>query len=106
MPTTKEVVEVKEVEVKNNALTITFAKPYNFEGETYKSVDLSGLDDVTASQLSAVESDVQAIVPELSMDYALILASKVTNHPQAFFLALPGKEGLKVKRMVQGFLND
>lgn len=105
MPATKKE-EVKVVEVKNNDLIIKFAKPYQFEGETYNEVDLSGLEDVTASQLSSVESEVHAIMPELAMEYSLILASKVTNHPQAFFLAMPGKEGLKVKRLVTGFLNS
>lgn len=89
-----------------SALTINFSKPYEFEGETFNSVDLSGLEDVTAAQLSSVEEQVTAIVPELSLDYALLLAAKVTNHPTAFFQALPGKEGLKVKRVVQGFLNS
>lgn len=106
MPATTKKEELTVVETKNNDLTIKFSKPYQFEGETFNEVDLSGLEDITASHLSSVESEVQAMVPEMAMDYALILASKVTNHPQAFFFALPAKEGLKVKRLVTIFLNS
>lgn len=89
-----------------NQLTINFSKPFEFEGKTFESIDLSNLEDVTAAQLVSVEEQVTAIVPELSMDYALLLAAKVSNQPAAFFQSLPGKEGLKVKRVVQGFLNN
>lgn len=90
----------------NEALTIKFSKPFEFEKETYESVDLSGLEDITAAHLSAVEEQVTAIVPELSLEYALILAAQVTEHPVEFFKSLPGKEGLKIKRVVQSFLNN
>lgn len=91
---------------KNEALTINFSKPFEFEGETFESVDLSGLEDVTAAQLASIEEQVTAIVPELSIEYALLLAAKVSDKPTAFFQSLPAKEGLKIKRLVQGFLNN
>ena len=34
------------VEDEENYLKITFSKPYNFEGEVFKGVDLSGLEDI------------------------------------------------------------
>lgn len=91
---------------KKELLTINFSKPFEFEEKTFDSIDLSGLENVTASQLASVEEHVTAIVPELSMDYALLLASTVSDQPVEFFQSLPGKEGLKVKRLVQGFLNS
>lgn len=91
---------------KNEALTHKFSKPFQFEGKSFESVDLSGIEDITAAQLASIEEGVSAVspMPEMTLDYALLLAAKVTEHPLAFFQSLPGKEALKIKRLVQGFL--
>ena len=34
---------------------ITFGKPYDFEGETFKGIDLSGLENIKGRQLTAIE---------------------------------------------------
>ena len=38
-----------------NYLMITFGKPYDFEGETFKGIDLSGLENIKGRQLTAIE---------------------------------------------------
>ncbi|WP_163538306.1 phage tail assembly protein [Gracilibacillus sp. YIM 98692] len=91
-------------------LIITFKKPYKFEGEEYKKVDLSGIENLSTRDL--VEADKQfntsgqmAIMNEMTTGYSLIIASKASGHPVEFFEQLPAGEGLKVKNRVMGFLN-
>lgn len=93
-----------------NQKKITFKKPYKFENRDYKEVDLSGLDDMKTSDL--IDADVQfstsgqfSVMNELSLGYAIIVASKTSGKPVEFFEGLPATEGLKVKNVVMGFLN-
>lgn len=97
--------EKNQTAVENKDLVVTFDKPYPFEGTDYKQIDLSNLENVTGAQLASVEQKVTALVPELSLDYALLLAAVVTGKPVEFFTQLPGRQAIKVKRTVSGFLN-
>lgn len=88
---------------------ITFKKPYIFEGQTYESIDLSNVENVSTRDLVETDKLFYAtgnIAPssEMSMAYALIIASKVTKRPLEFFTGLPGREGIKVKTAVVNFL--
>ena len=62
-----------------NYLLITFGKPYDFEGEIFKGIDLSGLK---------------------------IAASAATGLPAEFFEDLPGKEIRKIKTAVTRFFYE
>ncbi|WP_313891121.1 phage tail assembly protein [Psychrobacillus sp.] len=90
--------------------TIQFNKPYNFEGTDYKEVDLSGLDNLTTSDLLTVEQQFNAagnfaVMNELSLGFTMLVAAKASGKPIEFFHRLPAKEGFKVKNEVMGFLN-
>jgi hypothetical protein len=92
-------------------LTVTFKKPYNFEGKEYKEIDLQGLDKLSTNDL--IEADRQfnqsgnvAIMNEMTIGYSCIIASKATGYPIEFFERLPAADGLKVKNTVMGFLNS
>ena len=37
------------------SLTVKFSKPYRFEDKTYKEIDLSGLDNLTAEDMIAAD---------------------------------------------------
>lgn len=91
---------------ENNELVVKFKKPYNFEGTETTEIDLSNLENVTGAQLSKAEQQVTALVPEISLDYTLKLASIVTGKPEEFFTGLPGRDALAVKRTVSAFLNN
>ncbi|WP_404427306.1 phage tail assembly protein [Ureibacillus chungkukjangi] len=89
---------------------VVFKKPFNFEGEEYKEVDLNGLDDLTTTDL--IEADKQfstsgqfSVMNEVTIGYAIIVAAKASKKPVEFFEKLPASEGVKVKNMVMGFLN-
>lgn len=89
---------------------ITFNKPYNFEGQEYKEIDLSNLENLTTADL--IQADGQfseagqfAVMNEMTTGYACILAAKATNQPVEFFQRLPAGDGVKIKRAVMGFFN-
>lgn len=92
-------------------LIVKFRRPYHFEGKEYTQVDLSGLEDVSAGALQNVGRALLKKRPglnpstlEMTMDYANMLAARVTSLPLEFFERLPGKEGMKIKTAVVGFL--
>lgn len=91
-------------------MVIKFKKPYRFEGKEYTEIDLSGLDDLTASDMIAVNKYMQRttagidVMPEVSLEYACVLASKAAKLPIEFFINLPPREAMRVKNRVMGFL--
>lgn len=93
---------------EENQLLIIFNKPYNFEGEIFKEIDLSGLEDIRGRQLTAIEkaygkAGVISSMPETTSTYAKIAAAAVTGLPAEFFEDLPGKEISKIKTAVTRF---
>lgn len=96
--------------VEEDNLVIKFKKPFFFEGKEYTELDLSGLDNLTASDMIAVNKYMQRsssgidVMPEVSLEYACMLASKAAKLPIEFFTQLPPKEAMKVKNRVMGFL--
>lgn len=92
-------------------MIIRFKKPYIFEHVEYTEIDLSGLDDLTAADMIAINKFMHRtsgggidVMPEVSMEYACMLASKATKKPVEFFTSLPPREAMKVKNRVMGFL--
>ena len=99
------------VEDEDNFLKITFSKPYNFEGEIFNGIDLSGLEDIKGRQLTAIEkafgkAGVVSSTPETTSTYAKIAASAATGLPAEFFEDLPGKEVRKIKSAVTRFFYE
>lgn len=91
-------------------MVIKFKKPYFFEKKEYIEIDLSAIEDVTGEDMIAIDKLMQRssvgvnIMPEVSMEYALYMAARVTRLPIEFYLGLPTKEAMKVKTRVLGFL--
>lgn len=90
---------------------IKFAKPFEFEGETYKEIDLSGMENLKASDLKLVGRIVgknnpaaNPVTLEMTLEYAIQIAARVTGEPLEFFEALPANEAMKLKSEVVGFL--
>lgn len=87
---------------------VVFNKPYTFEGTTYTKVDLSGLEDLTAADMIAANKVLDrtgsfTFLPEMSLEYACIIAAKAAKLPVEFFKGLHPKEAVKVKNRVTGF---
>jgi hypothetical protein len=88
---------------------IQFEKPFMFEGNTYAEIDLSGIEELTTSQLKTAEKIYTkkgkvSAAPEMSTAYACIVAHMVSSRPIEFFDRLPAKEGMKIKNLLIGYL--
>lgn len=95
-------------EVIEGQYVVVFNKPYAFEGTTYTKVDLSGLDDLTAADMIAANKVLDrtgsfTFLPEMSLEYACIIAAKATKLPVEFFKGLHPREAVKVKNRVTAF---
>lgn len=91
------------------SLVLEFARPYKFDGKEYTTLDLSGLEDTTAADLSAVgkilaKQGVVSPMPEMTMDFSVYMAARVCKLPVEFFKQLPARETIKLKNIVTGFL--
>lgn len=95
-----------------NEFIIKFKRPYTFEGKEYTEIDLSGIEELNATDLIQTQkmlSDkaIGTMVPELNYEYNFMLAAKATKLPMEFFYGLPGQAAVSVKTMVsQYFLAD
>lgn len=109
--TNEQTESVKGAPVTQAEGVVTFKKPYQFEGQTFESVDLSGIDDLTGDDLLEADRAYTASgqfspLPEMTLAYAFSIAATVTKQPIEFYRALPAKEGLKIKNEVIRFLNN
>lgn len=99
---------VEAEQQEENSYLIKFKKPYVFEGETYENVDLSGLEDMSARDMIQAQRIMEKsgsinVLPEMSLEYACIFASRATDLPVEFFQGLPSKEAIKLKNKVTNF---
>jgi hypothetical protein len=99
----------KRQEVADNPYLVMFKKPVLFEGLSYDSVDLSGLENLSAADMIAVNKTIERggtvnVLPEMSLEYACLISARAAGRPVEFFKALPPKEALKIKNRVTSFL--
>lgn len=101
-------IEAGEV-TEEDSLILRFAKPYVFEGRDYTELNLSALEDATGADISAVgkilsKSGFVTPMPEMTMDFSLHMAGRITHLPIEFFSNMPAREAIKLKNIVTGFL--
>lgn len=87
---------------------IKLTKPFKFEDETYTEIDLSALEDLNTNQLAEAERRFErsgnvSTTKEFDINYACIVCSIATGRPVEFFLALPARDGIKIKNKVSAF---
>lgn len=91
-----------------NPYLVTLDKPYEFEGQKYTEIDMSGLENIRA--LDMIDAN-RALcgkgdyysVPEMQLGYAMVIAARATGKPIEFFYNLPPKAAIMVKGKVTGF---
>lgn len=93
---------------EENKYLIKFRKPFIWEDNTYTEIDLSGLEDMSAKDMIQAQRIMERsgsinVLPEMSLEYACIFASKAAKMPVEFFQALPPKEAIKVKNRITNF---
>lgn len=102
-------VEVTVEEERDDSFLIVFNKPFVYEKESHTYIDLSGLEDLCAKDMIAVNKAIERggtmnILPELSLEYACNICARATGKPVEFFEALPPKEAMKLKNRIMVFL--
>lgn len=98
--------EISEEEVE---LVIKFKKPYNFEDETISEIDLSGLENITGNDMvqvnkALVKQGLTPMLQEMQLEYAQLMAARVTGRPVEFFKGLSAKHSMKLKNTVSNFI--
>lgn len=91
------------ISMENNK--IVFARPYNFENETYTEIDMQGLYDLKAKDLTEIDRIFTSrgnnpAMSGLTLEYAVLVAHKVTGKPIEFFEGLPAKDATALKNRV------
>ena len=100
--------EMQEV-IEDGFLRVTLRKPVSFEGKQYEKIDLSGMEEITAADMIAVNRMLNRkgnvdFLQEMTLEYALNLAARATGMPIEFFENLPPYAAMQVKSRVTGFL--
>ncbi len=96
--------------VEDERFVIKLARPYEFEHKVYTEIDLSGMEELTGTDMIAINKIMQrtagdmGVMPEVSIEYACYFAARAAKLPVEFFLQLPPNVMLKVKSRVIGFL--
>lgn len=94
---------------ENDDFIVNLRKPMNYEGERYDRIDLSGLREIKAADMIAINrrltrsGNVDAS-QEISLEYSLNMAHLATGIPFEFFEQLPPYAALAVKGRVTSFL--
>jgi len=96
--------EAQELESR----VVVLSKAYHFEDEDIKTVDLSGLDSITADQMITAQKIVTrsgntTALLETNIEYLLVLASFASGRPVEFFKKLNARDVVKIKNRVTGF---
>lgn len=104
----QEVEIIEETQVIEYGDVVLLSKPYKFEGKRYENLDLSGLENIKARDMIEANrvhdrAGGFSLVPEMSMEYTLLIASRATGLPIEFFYGLPPKDAIRIKNKVTGF---
>jgi len=96
--------EAQELESR----VVVLSRAYHFEDEDIKTVDLSGLDSITADQMITAQKIVTrsgntTALLETNIEYLLVLASFASGRPVEFFKKLNARDVVKIKNRVTGF---
>lgn len=106
-----EVTDIKKAteaaEASKEAI-IKLSRTYDFEGEKIKTIDMSGLENITANDMIKANKVLNnngtvTVLPETNLEYTLIIAASASGLPIEFFKTLVPKDAMKVKNRVTSF---
>jgi len=89
-------------EKQADGMKMQLEEPYLFKGKQYEEVDLSGVADLTAMDMTMAENEMAragqvAAEPALNFYYCCLMAARASGLPKEFFTGLPLKETTKIK---------
>lgn len=96
--------------VEDERFVIKLTRPYEFEHKVYTEIDLTGMEELTGTDMIAINKIMQrtardmGFMPEVSIEYACHFAARAAKLPVEFFFQLPPSVLMKVKNRVMGFL--
>lgn len=101
-------VDSNYVQVEDGQNIVYFTHKYLFEGKEISKVDLSEFDNLTAKDMIEAQKILDrsgnvSFMPEMTLEYACIMASKATDIPQEFFYSLRPKDSTRLKNKVTAF---
>lgn len=101
-------VESNYDQMEDEQNVVHFTHKYLFEGKEISKVDLSGFDNLTAKDMIEAQKILDrsgniSFMPEMTLEYACIMASKATDIPQEFFYSLRPKDSTRLKNKVTAF---
>lgn len=92
-------------------LVLKLQQPIDFEGKTYNEIDLSKLENLSATDLGKIESLYQnkypgeiGIVKEFSSNYYAVIANYITSLPFEMLDLMKIRDFMKMKVLIQNFL--
>lgn len=95
---------------EENPWVFKLKKPFSYEGESYTEFDFSEIEELNTADYSKLLTEYEktygngtAVIPEYEMNFALMVAERVTHLPRSLFLKLPAQEGFKIRRTVMSF---
>lgn len=86
-----------------------FSKPYEFEGKTFKEIEVD-LDSLKGSDISAAKREFVANgnyspLPSTDSDFCAILLARLAKQPREFFDGMPARDYCALTQRVSNFLN-
>lgn len=89
-------------------LKIDLADPFLFDSEEVKSIDLSGLFDLTAMDMTAIDRQMQNMGhsyarPEVTGVYALLVAARVNHKPWEYCNKMKARDFIRLRETVRAF---
>lgn len=104
--------EEKMTEEKNEEerieLKIDLADPFLFDGEKIKSIDLSGLFELTAADMAAIDRQMQSMGhsyarPEVTGIYAMLVTARINHKPWEFCNKMKARDFIRLRETVRAF---
>lgn len=95
-------------DVKKPSVIVKLYDPYMFEGQEVTEIDLTGLYDMTAQDMFAVDEQMRRLGysgqnPEITRLYALLTAAKLNHKPWEWCNRMKARDAVRIKNVVSGF---
>lgn len=98
-----------EAETTGNDYIIKLSKTYQFEERSVSEVDMSGIEDLTtrdmirANKILLSGNTPSLSTTEMTVEYAMVIASFSSDLPLEFFMQLKPKDTIRVRKVVLDF---
>lgn len=93
----------------DNNYIIHLRKTYQFEERSVSEVDMSGLEDLTtrdmvrANKILLSNGTASLSTTEMTVEYAMVIASFATDLPLEFFMQLKPRDAILIRKAVTDF---